>query len=97
MSLNAFKSQVDDIDNKILNLLEKRKLISKMIKKIQKKKGEVVNQEISENSTLERLRLRTKSLKGYEIDGVFRSIFNLGILKKESLKVSDEKPLVAYY
>ena len=38
MSLDAYRIQIDKIDDQILELFEKRKLISRMVQKIKKKK-----------------------------------------------------------
>jgi chorismate mutase len=38
MSLNAYIIQIDKIDDQLLELLERRKLITKMVKKLKKKK-----------------------------------------------------------
>ena len=38
MSLNAYIIQIDKIDDQLLELLEKRKLITKMVQKIKKKR-----------------------------------------------------------
>jgi chorismate mutase len=54
MSINAYQNQLEDIDNRILDLLERHKLISKMIKKIEKKTGQNVLTKENEEKNLNR-------------------------------------------
>ena len=84
MSLSAFNTQIDDIDNRILDLLERRKLIVGMINKIEKKQKTQTNKDELENQIIFRLHKRSRKLKPFEIDNIYRTIFNLG--KKISKK-----------
>ena len=63
MSLSAFNTQIDDIDNRILDLLERRKLIVGMINKIEKKQKTQTNKDELENQIIFRLHKYTEKKK----------------------------------
>lgn len=77
MSLNAYKIQVDKIDDQILELLEKRKLITKMVNKIKKKKGLDLSDTERETSILQRLSDKSKKLKSEDLEKIYKSIFEM--------------------
>ena len=77
MSLDAYRIQIDKIDNQILDLLEKRKLISKMVQKIKKKRGLELTDNEGENAILDRLSEKSKKLKYEELEEIYQTIFKI--------------------
>ena len=76
MSLEAYRKQIDQIDDEILKKLEMRKIISKMIGKLKKKKGLDIDNSVRENEIINRLSEKSK-LKKNDIEEVYNSIFKL--------------------
>lgn len=77
MSLNAYIIQIDKIDDQILELLEKRKLITKMVNKIKKKRGIELEDKEREMSILDRLSNKSKKLKRDDLDQLYQPIFTI--------------------
>ena len=77
MSLNAYIIQIDKIDDQILELLEKRKLIKKIVNKIKKKRGIELEDKEREMSILDRLSNKSKKLKRDDLDQLYQPIFTI--------------------
>ena len=77
MSLNAYRIQIDKIDDQLLELLEKRKLITKMVQKIKKKKGLDLEDIERENTVLDRLSDKSKKLKRDDLEKIYKPIFTI--------------------
>ena len=77
MSLDAYRIQIDKIDDQILELFEKRKLISKMVQKIKKKKGIELEDKEREMSILDRLSNKSRKLKRDDLDQLYQPIFTI--------------------
>ena len=77
MSLDAYRIQIDKIDDQILELFEKRKLISRMVQKIKKKKGLELDDTERENDILNRLSNKSRKLKREDLDQLYQPIFNI--------------------
>ena len=77
MSLNAYIIQIDKIDDQILELLEKRKLITKMVNKIKKKRGIELEDKEREMSILDRLSNKSRKLKRDDLDQLYQPIFTI--------------------
>jgi len=75
MSLEKYRSNIDNIDNEIIKLLEKRKFYSKCIGKIKKEKKIGILFKSRETEILQRLKTKSKKLEGWEIDLIYKSIF----------------------
>jgi len=77
MSLNAYIIQIDKIDDQLLELLEKRKLITKMVQKIKKKKGLDLEDIERENTVLDRLSDKSRKLKRDDLEKIYQPIFTI--------------------
>ena len=77
MSLEAYKTQIDNIDNAIFEKLEKRKIISKMIEKLKTKKGIIIDNSEIEKSILERLSSKKSILTKNDITEIYNKIFEI--------------------
>lgn len=77
MSLDAYRIQIDKIDDQILELFEKRKLISRMVQKIKKKKGLELDDTERENDIINRLSNKSRKLKREDLDQLYQPIFNI--------------------
>jgi chorismate mutase len=77
MSLNAYRIQIDKIDDQLLELLERRKLITKMVQKIKKKKGLDLEDTERENAILERLTNKSKKLKREDLEQLYQPLFTI--------------------
>jgi chorismate mutase/prephenate dehydratase len=75
MSLEKYRSNIDNIDNEIIKLLEKRKFYSKCIGKIKKEKKIRILFKSRETEILQRLKTKSKKLEDWEIDLIYKSIF----------------------
>jgi chorismate mutase/prephenate dehydratase len=75
MSLEKYRSNIDNIDNEIIKLLEKRKFYSKCIGKIKKEKKIGILFKSRETEILQRLKTKSKKLEDWEIDLIYKSIF----------------------
>ena len=77
MSLEKYRSNIDEIDDKIIKLLERRKFYSKCIGKIKKEKKVGILFKSRETEILRRLKTESKKLKNWEIDLIYKSIFTI--------------------
>ena len=77
MSLDAYRIQIDKIDDQILDLLEKRKLITKMVQKIKKKKGLDLEDTDRENAILDRLSSKSRKLKREDLEQLYQPLFTI--------------------
>ena len=77
MSLDAYKIQIDKIDNQLLELLERRRLITKMVIKIKKKKGMDIEDADGKKDILERLVHKSRKIKRDELEQLYTYIFDL--------------------
>ena len=77
MSLEKYRSNIDEIDDKIIKLLERRKFYSKCIGKIKKEKKVGILFNSRETEILCRLKTESKKLKNWEIDLIYKSIFTI--------------------
>ena len=77
MSLQKHRKCIDCIDNKIINLLERRQQHCKSIGDIKKDQKLNILSFDRENKILNRLKNHSKNLKNWEIDLVYNSIFRI--------------------
>ena len=77
MSLEKYRSNIDEIDDKIIKLLERRKFYSKCIGKIKKEKKVGILFKSRETEILCRVKTESKKLKNREIDLIYKSIFTI--------------------
>ena len=62
MSIQIYRSKIDKIDNDILNLLESRKIYSKLISKIKAKNNQPLTDLKWEEEIINRLKSQRKNL-----------------------------------
>ena len=74
MSLQIYRNKIDKIDNDILDLLERRKLFSKIISKIKAKKNLSLTDLEREDKILHRLKSKSTKFKDSQIDSMFQII-----------------------
>lgn len=74
MSLQIYRNKIDKIDNDILDLLERRKLFSKIISKIKAKKNLPLTDLEREDKILNRLKSKSAKFKDSQIDSIFQII-----------------------
>jgi len=89
MNLLELRKKIDNIDDKILELLEERIAVAVEIGKLKKEKILSFFQEDREREILQRLFLNKKLLSEETISAIYREIFSL------SLKIQEE-PVIAY-
>jgi len=88
--LGTYRKKIDKIDNKIINLLNKR---GKIVQKVGSFKNKVhmdINQPQREKEIIERMKLKSMILKNISVETIWRDIIE-ACKVIESLKVSDEK------
>jgi chorismate mutase/prephenate dehydratase len=76
MSIEIYRSKIDNIDNDILNLLESRKIYSKLISKIKAKNNQNLTDLEREEEIINRLKSRKSKLKENQIENIFKMIIN---------------------
>lgn len=77
MSLDAYRIQIDKIDDQLLELFEKRKLITKMVQKIKKKKGLNLEDIEIDTKILDRLTKKSRKLKRDDLEKLYQPIFTI--------------------
>jgi len=75
MSLKIYRSQIDKIDDSLVDLIEKRELLVKMVDKIKLKKGEDVEIEDRHDEILERVCVGKSNLKQNKMINIFKLLF----------------------
>ena len=92
--LDNYRKKIDDIDNKIIDLLNKRGEIVKLIGEIKKKKEIKIYQPNREEQIIERIKQKSTLLKPESIEAIWKeimgackviqgSIFKVGFLGPE--------------
>ena len=76
MSIQIYRSKIDKIDNDILNLLESRKIYSKLISKIKAKNNQSLTDLEREEEILNRLKSQKNKLKQEQIENIFKMIIS---------------------
>ena len=77
MSLKIFRDKIDKIDNNILDLLESRKLYSKLISKIKIKNNQELTDIEREEKIFHRLKSKSTKFKDSQINIIFGSIIKI--------------------
>ena len=77
MSLKIFRDKIDAIDNNILDLLERRKLYSKLISKIKIKNNQELTDIEREEKIFHRLKSKSTKFKDSQINIIFGSIIKI--------------------
>lgn len=77
MSLERYRIQIDKIDDDIINNLEKRLIISKMIGKLKKKNNVEINHSDRESEIIDRLCKKKTKLKNVDIEKFYKLLFNI--------------------
>ncbi|UCC18606.1 MAG: chorismate mutase [Promethearchaeota archaeon] len=86
--LRRYRKKVDKIDDKLLNLLNKRGKTVLKIGKIKKKAHMVINQSQREEEIIERIKLKSIILEKASVENIWREIIHACKLI-QSLKVTD--------
>ena len=76
MSIQVYRDKIDKIDNDILNLLESRKIYSKLISKIKAKNNQQLTDLEREEEIINRLKSQKSKLKENQIENIFKMIIN---------------------
>ena len=76
MSIQIYRSKIDKIDNDILNLLESRKIYSKLISKIKAKNNQSLTDLEREEEIINRLKSQKNKLKQEQIENIFKMIIS---------------------
>jgi len=76
MSIQIYRSKIDKIDNDILNLLESRKIYSKLISKIKAKNNQPLIDLEREEEIINRLKSQKNKLKQEQIENIFKMIIS---------------------
>jgi len=76
MSIQVYRNKIDKIDNDILNLLESRKIYSKLIAKIKAKNNQNLTDLEREEEIINRLKSQKSKLKEHQIENIFKMIIN---------------------
>ena len=77
MSMQIYREKIDKIDDDILDLLERRKIYSKIISKIKAKNNQSLTDPEREEKILNRLKSKSKKLKQEQIENIFKAIINI--------------------
>ena len=77
MSLKIFRDKIDAIDNNILDLLERRKLYTKLISKIKIKNNQELTDIEREEKIFHRLKSKSTKFKDSQINIIFGSIIKI--------------------
>ena len=75
--IRDLRDKIDSLDDKIVELLEKRSLISKNIGEIKRSTGKVVLDSQREKEIIDRLALKTKILNKASLHLIFKNIFKI--------------------
>ena len=76
MSIQVYRNKIDKIDNDILDLLENRKIYSKLIAKIKAKNNQNLTDLEREEEIINRLKSQKSKLKEHQIENIFKMIIN---------------------
>ena len=76
MSIQIYRNKIDKIDNDILNLLECRKIYSKLISKIKAKNNQPLTDLKREEEIINRLKSQKNKLKQEQIENIFKMIIS---------------------
>ena len=75
--IRELRDEIDSLDDKIVELLEKRSLISKKIGEIKQSTGKEVLDSQREKEIIDRLALKTKILNKVSLHLIFKNIFKI--------------------
>ena len=75
--IRELRDKIDSLDDKIVELLEKRSLISKKIGKIKQSTGKKVLDSQREKEIIDRLALKTKIFNKVSLHLIFKNIFKI--------------------
>ena len=75
--INQLRDEIDSLDDKIVELLEKRSLISKNIGEIKQSTGKEVLDSQREKDIIDRLALKTKIFNKVSLHLIFKNIFKI--------------------
>ena len=75
--INQLRDEIDSLDDKIVELLERRSLISKNIGEIKQSTGKEVLDSQREKEIIDRLSLKTKILNKVSLHLIFKNIFKI--------------------
>ena len=75
--IRELRDEIDSLDDKIVELLEKRSLISKNIGEIKQSTGKEVLDSQREKEIIDRLSLKTKILNKVSLHLIFKNIFKI--------------------
>jgi len=75
--IRELRNEIDSLDDKIVELLEKRSLISKNIGEIKQSTGKEVLDSQREKEIIDRLSLKTKILNKVSLHLIFKNIFKI--------------------
>ena len=75
--IRELRDEIDSLDDKIVELLEKRSLISKNIGEIKQCTGKEVLDSQREKEIIDRLSLKTKILNKVSLHLIFKNIFKI--------------------
>jgi len=77
MSMQIYREKIDKIDDDILDLLERRKIYSKIISKIKAKNNQSLTDLEREEKIFNRLKSKSKKLKQEQIENIFKVIITI--------------------
>ena len=80
--IRDLRDKIDSLDDKIVELLEKRSLISKNIGEIKRSTGKVVLDSQREKEIIDLLALKTKILNKVSLHLIFKNIFKISNINK---------------
>ena len=75
--IRELRDEIDSLDDKIVELLEKRSLISKNIGEIKQSTGKEVLDSQREKEIIDRLALKTKIFNKVSLHLIFKNIFKI--------------------
>ena len=76
MSIQIYRNKIDKIDNDILNLLESRKIYSKLISMIKAKNNQPLTDLKREEEIINSLKSQKKNFKQEQIENIFKMIIS---------------------
>jgi len=77
MSMQIYREKIDKIDDDILDLLERRKIYSKIISKIKAKNNQSLTDLEREEKIFNRLKSKSKKLKQEQNENIFKVIITI--------------------
>jgi len=75
--MQIYREKIDKIDDDILDLLERRKIYSKIISKIKAKNNQSLTDLEREEKIFNRLKSKSKKLKQEQIENIFKVIITI--------------------